>query len=173
MYSFLSLEPVCCSMSGSHCCFLPCIQISQEAGTGIVVCSLVFPSLEEFSTVCCDPHKGFSIVNETDVFLKFSCLFCHPTDAGNLIAGSSAYSKPSLYIWKFSVHILLKPSLKDFEHYFASMWNECSYVIVSAFIGIAFLWDWNENWPFPVLWLLLHFPNLLAYWMYYFNSIIF
>ena len=67
--------------------------------------------------------KGFSIANEAevDVFLESSCFFYNPTDAGNLNSGSSAFSKSSLYIWKFSVHILLKPSLKDFEHYFASM----------------------------------------------------
>ena len=84
---------------------------------------LVFPSLSEFSTVCCDPHKGFGIVNktETDVFLELSCFFDDPADVGNLISGSSAFSKTSLDIWNFSVHILLKPSLKDFEHNLPSM----------------------------------------------------
>ena len=65
--------------------------------------------------------KGFSIVSEADVFLEFSCFFCDPVVVGNFISGSSAFSEPSLYIWKFAVHLLLKPSLKDFEHYFASM----------------------------------------------------
>ena len=67
--------------------------------------------------------KGFSTVNETevDVFLEFPCLFYDPTDVGNLISGSSAFSKSSLNIWNFSVHVLLKPSLKDFEHCLASM----------------------------------------------------
>ena len=67
--------------------------------------------------------KGFGIVNkaEVDVFLKLSCFFYNPTDVGNLISGSSAFSKSSLNIWKFSVHILLKPGLENFEHYFASM----------------------------------------------------
>ena len=76
----------------------------------------MFPSLEEFSTICCDPHKGFSTVNETqvDVFLKFPCFLHDQMNAGNLISGSSASSKCSLYIWKFSVHILLTSSLKDF-----------------------------------------------------------
>ena len=82
----------------------------------------------------------------------------------------SAFSKSSLYIWKFSVHVLLKPSWKDFEHYLASMWNECSKVIWTSF-GIAFLWDWNEDWPFPVLWPLLSFPNLLAYGVQHFHNI--
>ena len=67
--------------------------------------------------------KGFDIVNraEVDVFLELSCFFDYPTDVGNLISGSSALSKTSLYIWKFSVHILLKPGLENFEHYFASV----------------------------------------------------
>ena len=79
--------------------------------------------LQEFCTVCCDPHKGFSIVNEAevDVLLELSCLFYDPTDIGNLISGSSAFSKSSLNIWKFMVHVLLKPGLENFEHYFASM----------------------------------------------------
>ena len=77
-------------------------------------------SLEQFSTVCCDPHKDFSVVNEgeVDAFLDFSCFFYDPMDFGNLISGSSAFSKSSLSIWKFLVHILLKPSLENFEHCF-------------------------------------------------------
>ena len=72
--------------------------------------------------------KGFSIVNEAevDVFLEFFCDFNGPVDVGNLISGSSAFSKSSLNLWKFSVHILLKPSLKNFEHCFASVWDECN-----------------------------------------------
>ena len=83
-----------------------------------------FPSLEEFSTVCCDPHsKGFSLVNEAevDVFLDFPCFLCDPVDVGNLISGSSVFSKSSLYMWKFSVHVLLKPNLENFEHYLANL----------------------------------------------------
>ena len=76
---------------------------------------------------------------EVDVFLELSCFFDDPTDVGYLISGSSAFSKSSLYIWKFLVHILLKPSLKDFEHYLANMWNECNYVVVWIFFGIALL----------------------------------
>ena len=84
---------------------------------------LVFLSLSEFSTVYCDPHsQGFGIVNkEVDVFLEFSCFFDDPADVGNLISGSSAFSKTSLNIWKFTVHILLKPGLENFEHYFTSL----------------------------------------------------
>ena len=88
--------------------------------------------------------------------------FYDPMDVGNLISGSSAFSKSSLNIWKFSVHVLLKPGLENFEHYFASMWDECNCAVVWTFFGAAFLWDWNENWPFSVLWPLLSFPNLLA-----------
>ena len=73
--------------------------------------------------VCCDPHKGFGVVNkaEVDVFLEFSYFFYDPTEIDNLISGSSAFSKSSLNIWKFSVHVLLKPGLENFEYYFASM----------------------------------------------------
>ena len=71
-------------------------------------------------------------------FLEFSCFFYDPTDVGNLISGSSAFSKSSLNIWKFSVHVLLKPSLESFEHYFANVWDECNHVVVWTFFGIVF-----------------------------------
>ena len=80
---------------------------------------LVFPSLEDYPTVYCDPHKGFCVVSKVvDVFLELSCFFDDPTDVGNLISGSSAFSKSSLNIWKFMVHVLLKPGLENFEHHF-------------------------------------------------------
>ena len=84
---------------------------------------LLFPSLSDFSTVDCDPHKGFGIVNkaEIDVFLELSYFFHYPADVDNLISGSSAFSKTSLNIRKFTVHILLKPGLENFEHYFTSV----------------------------------------------------
>ena len=94
---------------------------------------LVFPSLSEFSKVCCDPHgPKLGIVNkaEVDVFLELSCFFDNPVDVGNLISGSSAFSKSSLNIWNFLVHILLKPSLENFDQYFASVWNEYNCVVV-------------------------------------------
>ena len=93
------------------------------------------------------------------MFFWNSCFFDDPADVGNLISGSSAFSKTSLNLWKFTVHILLKPGLENFEHCFTSVWDECNCVVVWAFFGIAFLWDWNENWPFPVMWPLLSFPN--------------
>ena len=125
---------------------------------------------------CCDPHsQRLCIVNkrEVDVFLELSRFFDDPVDVGNLISGPSAFSISSLNIWNFMVHVQLKPGLENFERYFARVWDECNCVVVWAFFGIAFLWDWNENWPFPVLWLLLSFPNLLAYWMQHFHSFIF
>ena len=79
-------------------------------------------------------------------------------------------SKSSLNIWKFVVHVLLNPGLENFEHYFASMGDECNCAVVWAFFGIAFLWDWNENWPFSVLWPLLSFPNFLAYRVQHFHK---
>ena len=159
-------------MSSSNCCFLTCIQISQEAGK-VVWYSHLLKNFPQFVVI--HPVKGFNVINEAevDVFLEFSRFFYDPTDVGNLISGFSAFSKPSLNIWKFSVHILLEPCLENFECYFASVWDECKCVLVWAFFGIAFLWDWNENWPFPVLWPLLSFPNLLACWVQYFHSIIF
>ena len=101
-------------------CFLTCIQISQGAGQVVWYSHLFqnFPQLIVIHTV-----KGFSVVNEAevDVFLEFSCFFYDPTDVANLISGSSAFSQSSLNIWKFTVHVLLKPCLENFEHYFALM----------------------------------------------------
>ena len=171
-YSFVYLEPGCSSMSSSNCCFLTCIQISQEAGQ-VVWYSHLLKNLPQFVVI--HTVKGFVIVNkaEIDVFLDLCCFFDDPTDVGNLISGSSAFSKTSLNIWKFTVHVLLKPGLENFEHYFTNNWDECNCAVVWTFFGIAFLWDWNESWPFPVLWPLLTFPNLLAYWVQQFHSIIF
>ena len=164
MYSFSYLKPVCRSMSSSNCCFLTCIQVSQETGQVVWYSHLLqsFPQFVVIHTV-----EGFGTVNkaEIDVFLELSCFFGDPADIANLISGSSAFSKASLNIWKFLVHILLKPGLENFEHYFISVWDECNCAVVSSFLGIAFLRDWNENGPFPVLWPLLSFPNLLTYWL--------
>ena len=118
-------------------------------------------------------HDWSNLAAAADVFLELSHFFNDPEDVGNLISGSSDFSKTSLNILKFTVHILLKPGLKNFDHYFASLWDVCSYAVDWAFFGFVFLWDWNENWPFPVLWPLLSFPNLLAYWVQHFHSIIF
>ena len=120
--------------------------------SGIPISLRIFSQFAVTHTV-----KGFSVVNdaEIDVFLELSCFFHDPADVGNLISGSSTFSKSNVNIWQFLVHILLKPSLENFQYYFANVWDECNCAVVWTFFGIAFLWDWNENWPFPVLWPLL------------------
>ena len=102
MYCFPDLEHVCCSMSSSNCCFLTCMQISQEAGH-VVWYSHLFKNFPKF--VLIHTVKGFSVVNiaEVDIFLELSCFFHDPTDVANLISVSSAFSEPSLSIWKFKV----------------------------------------------------------------------
>ena len=118
--SFSYLEPVCCSMSSSNCCFLTCMHISQEADEVVWYSHFLknFPQFIVIHTV-----KGFGIVNtaEVDAFLELSRFLNDPVDAGNLIFYSSIFSKFSLNIWKFTIHVLLKPGLENFEHYFASM----------------------------------------------------
>ena len=119
-YSFPNLELVHCSMSSSKCCFLTCIQISQEAGQ--VICySRLFKSFPQFAVT--NTVKGFGIVNkaEVDISLELSYFLYEPMDVGNLISGPSAFSKSSLNYWKFTVHVLLKPGLENFEHYFTSV----------------------------------------------------
>ena len=142
----------------------------QVRWSGIPIFFKNFPQFVVIHTV-----KGFGLINKAKVgvFLELSCFFDDPTHVGNLTSGSSTFSKSSLNLWKFTVHVLLKPGLEDFEHYFASVWDEYNCAGVWTFFGIAFLWDWNENWSFPVLWPLLSFPNLLAYWVQHFHSIIF
>ena len=131
--------------------FLTCIQISREAGQVVWYSHLLnnFPQFVVSYTV-----KGFGVINkaEIDVFLELSWFFYDPKDVDNLISGSSAFSKSSLNIWKFTVHILLKPSLKNFEHYFASMWDECNCAVVWTLFGIAvFLWlEWKVTFTSPV-----------------------
>ena len=134
MYSFSYLEPVCCSMSSSNCCFLTCIQVSQEAGQ-VVWYSHLFQNFPQFIVI--HTVKGFGIVNkaEIDIFLELSCFFDDPADVGSLISGSSAFSKTSLNVKKFTVHVLLKPGLENFEHYFISMWEE-------VILGISLVVQW-------------------------------
>ena len=110
MYSFPNFEPVCCSMSGSNCCFLTCIQVSQDAGM-VVWYSHFFNNFSWF--VMIHTVKGFSIVNEAEVVFFFFLLFLW---SNRFDLWFLCLYKSSLYIWKFSVHVLLKPSLKYFEH---------------------------------------------------------
>ena len=138
MCSFPNFEPVCHSMSGCNCHFLTCIQVSQEAGQVVWYSHLLknFPWFVVIHKVKC-----FSIVieSEVNIFLEFSFFFYHPMDVGNSISGSSAFSKSRLNLWEFSVHWeLLKPSLENFEPYFANMWNECNCAVVWAFFSSNF-----------------------------------
>ena len=122
-------------MSGSDCRFLTCIQVSQEISKVV----WYFHLFKDFSPfVVIHTVKGFSVVTEAEVgiFLEFSRFSYDARDVGSLSSGSSVFSKSTLYIWKFSVHILLKPSLKEFEHYLAYMWNEGSCTVVWTFFGI-------------------------------------
>ena len=122
------LEPVYFSMSSSNCCFLTCIQVSQEAGQ-VVWYSHIFQNFPQFVVI--HTVKSFGIANkaEVDVFLEFFCFIDDPMNVGNLISGSSAFSECSLNIWKFLVHVLLKLSLQNVEHYFTSRRDECNCVV--------------------------------------------
>ena len=138
MYSFSCLQSVRSSMSSSNFCFLTCIQISQEAAQ-VVWYSHLLKNFPQFIVI--HTFKGFGIVNkaEVNVFLELSCFFYDQTDIGNLTSGSSAVSKFSiLNIWKFTVHVLLKPGLENFDHYFASVLDERNCVVVWTFFGIAY-----------------------------------
>ena len=116
MYSFPDLEPVFCSMSGSNCCFLNCIQAFQEAGKIVWYSHLLknFPQFVVIHTV-----KGFGVVSkaEADAFMEHSCFINNPADVDSLISGSSAFSKTSLNIWKFTLHVLLKLGFENFEQW--------------------------------------------------------
>ena len=132
-------------------CFLTCIQISQEAGK-VVWYSHLFKNFPQFVVI--HTVKGFGIVNkaEIDVFLELSCFFDDPEVVGNLISGSPAFSKSSLNICKFSVHIMLKTCLENFKHYFTSMWDECNCAVVWVFFIIVFLeLEWKLIFSSPVV----------------------
>ena len=143
-------------MSGSNCCFLTCIQVSQEAGK-VVWYSHLFKNFPQFVVI--HTVKGFSVVNEAEVavFLESLCFFYDPVNVDKLISGSSAFSKCNLSIWKFSVHVLLKPGLENF----AGVWDECNCAIVWTFFALPFFGigmkaDFFQScgycWVFPVYW---------------------
>ena len=147
-------------MSGSNYCFLTCIQISQEAGK-VVWYSYFLENFPQFVVI--HTVKGFGEVNKAEVyvFLKFSCLFNDQKGVGNLISGSSAFSKSSLNIWKFMVHVLLKPGLENFEQLCGSL----NILWLCPSLGL----EWKLTFPAP--WPLPSFPNMLAYWgkQFFFN----
>ena len=133
-----------CSRSSSNCCFLTCIQISQEAGQ-VVWYSHLFQNFPQFIVI--HTVEGFGIVNKAEIDVFWNSL------AFSMIQRILAiWSLVPLSFLKPAWTSLLKPGLEKFEHYFTSMWDECNCVVVWAFFGITFLRDWNENWPFPVLW---------------------
>ena len=149
-YSISYLEPVCSSMSSSNCCFLSCIQVSQEAGQ-VVWYSHHFQNFPQFIVI--HTVKGFGIVNKAEivVFLELSCFFDDPLDVGNLISGWSAFSKTNLNIWKFTVDILLKPGLENFEHYYTNMWDECNCVVFEHSLALPSLaLEWKLTFSIPV-----------------------
>ena len=141
MYSFPSLEAVLCSMSGSNCCFLTFIQDSQEASQ-VVWYSRLLKNFPQFVVIHTVKVSGTANKAKLDVFLKFSCFFYDPADVGNLISGSSVFSKSNLNIWKFLVHILLKPSLENVEHYFArvvkwvQLWDNLNILCLCLSLGL-------------------------------------
>ena len=147
-------------MSGSNYCFLTCIQVSQEAGE-VVWYSYLLKNFPQFAMI--HQFKGFWVFNEAkvDVLLEFHCFCYDPVDPGNLLSGSSVLSKSSLNIWNFSVHILLKPSLKDFDHDLASFWNECNRAVDWTSLALPFFeigmkmdlfWSCGHCWVFQICW---------------------
>ena len=122
-------------MFSSNCCFLTCIQISQGAGK-VVWYSHLLKNFPQFVVV----HTVKGIVNkaEVDIFLEFSCFFDDAMDVGNLISSSPAIWKSSLNIWKLTVHVLLKPGLENFEHYFTSVWDECRCAVFEHSLALSF-----------------------------------
>jgi len=144
------LEPVFCFMSSSKCCFYPCTQISQEADQVFWYSHLFqnFPQIIVIHTA-----KGFGIVNraEVDVFLELYYFFNDQMDVGIFICVSSAFSKSSLNIWKFMVHVLLKPGLENFEHYFAGLWEVQLYGSLSTLCHCLSLGlEWKLTFSSPV-----------------------
>ena len=157
MYSCPNLKSVSCSMFSSNCYFLTCIQISQDSVQVLWYSHLLknFPQFVVIYTV-----KGIGVINKAavDVFMEFSCFFYDAMDVAHLISGSSAFCKSSLNIWKFMVHILLKPGLENFEHYIASIWDECNeHSLAMSFFGIGVKTDifpvlWKNCWVFKICW---------------------
>ena len=139
---------------------LDCIHVSQKTGKMVWYFHLS-KSFPQFAMI--HTGKGFSTVNKTErgVFLKFPCFLYNSANVGNLISSSSSFSKPSLDIWKFLIHMMLKPSMPDLKHDLINMGNKCNYPMTSTFFSTTLLGNWYK-WPFPVLWPLLGLPDLLT-----------
>ena len=171
MYSFSGLEPVC------YCC--PLLTVAswpeyrflrrQVRWSGILISWRIF-QIFVIHTV-----KGFGIVNkaEVDVFSGTLLLFWWSSGCWQFDLWFLCLFEIQLEHLEVHSSHTVEAWLGDFEHYFTRVWDECNCVVIWIFFGIAFLWDWNENWAFPVLWPLLSFPNMLAYWVQHFHSIIF
>ena len=145
MYSFPNFELVHWSMYGSSCCFLTSLYISQK--TGKVVWSSHLRIVQSLLWSIQFTDLAQSLKQKYMFFMELPCFIHDPVNLGNW--SLVCLFKAQLVHWKFLIHML------DFEHHLASMWNECNCVVVRTFFGIAFLWDWSQIWPFPVLWLLL------------------
>ena len=169
MYSFSYLEPVCCSMSSSNCCFLICIQVSQEAGQ-VVWYSHLFRNFPQFIVI--HTVKGFSIVNkaEINVFLEFSCFFYDPTDVGNLISGSSVF-----------LNLICVSGNSWFTFCWSQAWKVLSMTLLAHEMS-TIIQQYGHSLTLPffrsgvkagLFQSTAEFSNLLAYWMQHFNSIIF
>ena len=161
MYSFSYLEPAHCSISSSNCCFLTCIQISQEAGK-VVWYSHLFKNVPQFVVIHTVEVLAHSQYNRNRLFFWNSLAF-------SMIQWMLAiwslvllpFLNPAWTSWNFMVHVLLKPGLENFKHLFASVGDECNWAVVWAFFDIACLWDWNETdffqscshcWNFQICW---------------------
>ena len=179
-----NIQPWCTPLSVWNQSVLPCPVLTVASWPACwflrrqIRCSGIPISWRIFQFVVIHTVKGFGIVNKAQ---KEKSMFFWNSLAFSMIQRMLTiwslvplpFFKSSLNIWKFMIHVLLKPGFDNFEHYFASMWDECNCAVVWTFFGIAFLREWNENWPFPVLWPLLSFPNWPAYWVQHFTTIIF
>ena len=161
-----NLDPVHFSKSNSSRCFFTCIQTSQAADK-VFWC---WCFLKHFP-VCCDPHSPRLFCTqwgELHVLLEFSSFICDPADVGNLLLSSSAFSKSRLSVLKFLVHLPLKTwRLWTFLFQYVR-W--VLLLVVWTFFDMPFLWDRNESWTLPVVWPMLSFPSMLAYWISTFTT---
>ena len=163
------MVPICCSMSGSDCCFLTCIQLSQEAGK-VVWYYHHFKNFPQFVLIY--TVKGFSKVNEADVFLEFSCFFYDPVDVGTLISGSSAFSKASMNICNYSVHILYKLGLENWALLcWCVRWEQLCGSLNMLWHCLSLGLEWKLTFSSPTA--TAEFSKFAGNWVQHFHSIIF